>query len=83
MLVRLQPPQVRIRPPIRYPRHLPFHRPRTRTPSIGWKDPKGSFFSLFPFLLLLLLLICLSLTTKLYLLPPFLFYRCTGVERSA
>lgn len=60
MLVRIQPPQVRVRPPIRYPRHLPFHRTGARTPSIGRQDSKGIpqlLFSLLQLLFLVLLLI--------------------------
>lgn len=49
VLVRPQPPQVRIRPTIRHPRHLPCHRPRARTPSARRQDPEGFFFFCFIF----------------------------------
>lgn len=41
VLVRPQPPQVRVRPPVRHPRHLPLHRPRARASSARRQDPEG------------------------------------------
>ncbi|KAM3004831.1 hypothetical protein FF2_035034 [Malus domestica] len=40
VLVRLQPPQVRVRSPVQYPHHLPRHRTGTRAPSARRQDPK-------------------------------------------
>ena len=50
MLVRAQSPQVRVRPPIRYPCHLSLHRSRARAPSTRWQDPKGFIFCSIPIL---------------------------------
>lgn len=41
VLVCPQPPQVRIRPPIRYSSHLPRHRARDRAPPARRQDSQG------------------------------------------
>lgn len=52
VLVRPQPPQVRVRPPVRYPRNLPLHRARARAPPTRRQDPEGCLFCfpIFPLL---------------------------------
>ena len=50
VLVRAQSPQVRVRPPIRYPCHLSLHSSRARAPSTRWQDPKGFIYCLIPIL---------------------------------
>lgn len=80
VLVRAQSPQVRVRPPIRYPCHLSLHRPRARAPSTRWQDPKGFIFCLIPILSLFFFVVLIFIVLSFFFVW---FVRCIEGGRSA